>query len=64
VTRLTVATAGLTAYAVGVVWVWRRLGSYGVLSRPVLGFMAVGWPGIAAGVGVTYAVQAVANNRR
>jgi hypothetical protein len=59
-TRRHVATTGaIVTYAAGAVWVWRRLGSYGVLSRPVLAFMAAGWPGIATGVAVTYAVHVV-----
>lgn len=57
-TRRHVAAAGaIVTHAVGAVWVWRRLGAYGVLTRPVLAFMAVGWPGIAAGVAVTYVVH-------
>jgi hypothetical protein len=60
----TTAAAGLTVYAAGAVWVWRRLGAYGVLTRPVLGFMAAGWPGIAAGVAVTYVVHTVREGLR
>ncbi len=51
-------------YAGGAVWVYRRLGSYGVLSRPVLALMSAGWPGIAAGVGVTFAVHTVREGLR
>jgi hypothetical protein len=55
-----IAAAGaVVTYVGGVVWVYRRLGSYGVLTRPVLGFMAAGWPGIAAGIAVTYVVHTV-----
>lgn len=57
------AVAAATVYGAGVVWVWRRLGAYGVLSRPVLAFMAAGWPGIAAGVAVTYGVHVVREGR-
>lgn len=53
------AAGAIVTYVGGAVWVWCRLGRYGVLSRPVLGFMAAGWPGIAAGVAVAYAVDVV-----
>ena len=59
-----VTVGAAVTYAVGAVWVWRRLGRYGVLSRPVLAFMAAGWPGIAAGVGVTFVVHAITSDRR
>lgn len=57
------AVGAATVYGVGAVWTWWRLGAYGVLSRPVLAVMAVGWPGIAAGVAVTYGYHVVKGER-
>jgi hypothetical protein len=57
------AAGATVVYVAGAAWVWRRLGRYGVLSRPVLAVMAAGWPGIAAGVAVTYGVHVVRGER-
>lgn len=56
--RKTVVGAAMV-YGAGVGCMYRGTRSYGVLSRPVCAFLAVGWPGIVAGVAIAYVIQKI-----
>jgi len=57
--RRQIALATMVGYGVGVVTVYRVTGRYAALRPAARTFLAVGWPGIVAGVGLAYLAHVI-----